>query len=70
MTTTITAVAATALVLFLMIPLSGKPLTATVLVFLMGLTGHARPGCGIDALDEESSSPPQVRPAAKASSPE
>ncbi|WP_405529040.1 MFS transporter [Streptomyces canus] len=39
MTTTITAAAATALVLLLMIPLSGNPLTATVLVFLMGLTG-------------------------------
>ncbi|MGY1577486.1 hypothetical protein [Streptomyces sp. MN13] len=39
MATTITAAAATALVLLLMIPLSGNPVTATVLVFLMGLTG-------------------------------
>ncbi|WP_406006293.1 MFS transporter [Streptomyces sp. NBC_00637] len=39
MVTTITAAAATALVLFLLIPLSGNPVTATVLVFLMGLTG-------------------------------
>jgi DHA1 family inner membrane transport protein len=39
MVTTITAAAATALVLFLMIPLSGNPVTATLLVFLMGLTG-------------------------------
>ncbi|MFF4035421.1 MFS transporter [Streptomyces sviceus] len=37
--TTITAAAATALVLLLMIPLSGNPVTATLLVFLMGLTG-------------------------------
>ncbi|UUU30290.1 MFS transporter [Streptomyces sp. CA-210063] len=39
MVTTITAAAATALVLLLMIPLSGNPVTATLLVFLMGLTG-------------------------------
>ncbi|MEU0947187.1 MFS transporter [Streptomyces canus] len=39
MATTITAAAATALVLLLMIPLSGNPVTATLLVFLMGLTG-------------------------------
>ena len=41
MGTTITAAAATALVLFLMIPLSTNAATATVLVFLMGLTGFA-----------------------------
>ncbi|MGX1128242.1 putative MFS family arabinose efflux permease [Streptomyces glaucescens] len=39
MAATIAAAAATALVLLLMIPLSGNPVTATVLVFLMGLTG-------------------------------
>jgi DHA1 family inner membrane transport protein len=39
MATTLTAAAATALVLLLLIPLSANPLTATVLVFLMGLTG-------------------------------
>lgn len=39
MATTITAAAATALVLLLLIPLSGNPVTATLLVFLMGLTG-------------------------------
>ncbi|WP_037680200.1 MFS transporter [Streptomyces griseus] len=39
MATTITAAAATALVLLLLIPLSTNPVTATVLVFLMGLTG-------------------------------
>ncbi|MFE9449736.1 MFS transporter [Streptomyces sp. NPDC006739] len=39
MATTVTAAAATALVLFLMIPLSGNPVTAALLVFLMGLTG-------------------------------
>ncbi|WP_329353194.1 MFS transporter [Streptomyces sp. NBC_01261] len=39
MVTTITAAAATALVLLLMIPLSGNPVTAILLVFLMGLTG-------------------------------
>ncbi|MFD3499395.1 MFS transporter [Streptomyces sp. NPDC058678] len=39
MVTTITAAAATALVLLLLIPLSGNPATATLLVFLMGLTG-------------------------------
>ncbi|MBC2905534.1 MFS transporter [Streptomyces cupreus] len=39
MATTITAAAATTLVLFLMIPLSAHPVTATALVFLMGLTG-------------------------------
>ncbi|WP_437064029.1 hypothetical protein [Streptomyces sp. enrichment culture] len=33
------AAGAAALVLLLMIPLSGNPVTATVLVFLMGLTG-------------------------------
>ncbi|MFF7135779.1 MFS transporter [Streptomyces sp. NPDC008196] len=41
MVTTITAAAATALVLFLMIPLSTNADTATILVFLMGLTGFA-----------------------------
>ncbi|MFF8315741.1 MFS transporter [Streptomyces bobili] len=41
MGTTITAAAATALVLLLMIPLSTDAVTATVLVFLMGLTGFA-----------------------------
>ncbi|MDH6622744.1 putative MFS family arabinose efflux permease [Streptomyces sp. LBL] len=41
MVTTITAAAATALVLFLMIPLSTNAVTAIVLVFLMGLTGFA-----------------------------
>ncbi|MFF7565732.1 MFS transporter [Streptomyces pseudovenezuelae] len=39
MVTTITAAAAGSLVLLLMIPLSGNPVTATLLVFLMGLTG-------------------------------
>ncbi|MCD9874899.1 MFS transporter [Streptomyces guryensis] len=39
MTTTITAAAATAVVLLLLIPLSTDALTATALVFLMGLTG-------------------------------
>ncbi|MEV8556473.1 hypothetical protein AB0478_08420 [Streptomyces sp. NPDC051917] len=39
MVTTLTAAAAAALVLLLLIPLSANPLTATVLVFLMGLTG-------------------------------
>ncbi|MFF7645153.1 MFS transporter [Streptomyces canus] len=39
MATTIIAAAATAVVLFLMIPLSSNAVTATVLVFLMGLTG-------------------------------
>ncbi|MGW7494091.1 MFS transporter [Streptomyces luteogriseus] len=41
MATTLTAAAATALVLFLMIPLSAGAVTATILVFLMGLTGFA-----------------------------
>ncbi|MFI6936184.1 MFS transporter [Streptomyces sp. NPDC050287] len=41
MATTLTAAAATALVLFLLIPLSTNPVTATALVFLMGLTGFA-----------------------------
>ncbi|KJK39410.1 MFS transporter [Streptomyces variegatus] len=41
MATTLTAAAATALVLFLLIPLSAGAVTATVLVFLMGLTGFA-----------------------------
>ncbi|MFE7160194.1 hypothetical protein [Streptomyces sp. NPDC057636] len=39
MATTITAAAATALTLFLLIPLSGSPVTAVALVFLMALTG-------------------------------
>jgi predicted MFS family arabinose efflux permease len=39
MATTITAAAVTAVVLFLMIPLSTNPLAAIVLVFLMALTG-------------------------------
>ena len=39
MATTLTAAAATALVLLLLIPLSAHPVTATALVFLMGLTG-------------------------------
>jgi predicted MFS family arabinose efflux permease len=39
MATTLTAAAATALVLLMMIPLSTNPVTATALVFLMGLTG-------------------------------
>ncbi|MBZ9639286.1 MFS transporter [Streptomyces sp. PSKA30] len=39
MSTTLTAAAATALVLFLLIPLSTNPVTATALVFLMALTG-------------------------------
>ncbi|MGY0064129.1 MFS transporter [Streptomyces sp. LZ34] len=39
MATTLTAAAATAVVLLLLIPLSANPVTATVLVFLMGLTG-------------------------------
>ncbi|MFI6353746.1 MFS transporter [Streptomyces sp. NPDC050743] len=39
MATTLTAAAATALVPLLLIPLSANPLTATVLAFLMGLTG-------------------------------
>lgn len=41
MATTLTAAAATALVLLLLIPLSAGAVTATVLVFLMGLTGFA-----------------------------
>ncbi|WP_086772004.1 MFS transporter [Streptomyces bobili] len=41
MGTTITAAAATALVLLLLIPLSTNAVTATLLVFLMGLTGFA-----------------------------
>ncbi|MET9678733.1 MFS transporter [Streptomyces coeruleorubidus] len=39
MTTTITAAAATALSLLLLIPLSAHPVTATLLVFLMALAG-------------------------------
>ncbi|MCX5328904.1 MFS transporter [Streptomyces sp. NBC_00140] len=39
MATTITAASATALSLFLLIPLSVNPVTATLLVFLMALTG-------------------------------
>ncbi|WP_409468026.1 MFS transporter [Streptomyces sp. HC307] len=39
MSTTLTAAAATALVLLLLIPLSTNPVTATALVFLMALTG-------------------------------
>ncbi|VVJ21558.1 Uncharacterized MFS-type transporter [Amycolatopsis camponoti] len=41
LTTTITAAAATAVVLFLMIPLSTSPVAAVVLVFLMALTGFS-----------------------------
>ncbi|MFD7776987.1 MFS transporter [Streptomyces sp. NPDC059753] len=41
MTTTITAAAATAVVLLLLIPFSTNALAATVLVFLMALTGFA-----------------------------
>ncbi|WP_234441679.1 hypothetical protein [Streptomyces sp. WM6386] len=39
MATTLTAASATALSLFLLIPLSANPVTATLLVFLMALTG-------------------------------
>ncbi|MFB6675206.1 MFS transporter [Streptomyces sp. NPDC056390] len=39
MATTVTAAAATALTLFLLIPLSDSPVTAVALVFLMALTG-------------------------------
>ena len=41
MATTIIAAGATALVLFLLIPLSANPVAATILIFLMGLTGFA-----------------------------
>ncbi|MGA5200435.1 MFS transporter [Streptomyces variegatus] len=43
MATTITAAAATALTLFLLIPLSNSPVAAVVLVFLMALTGFTVP---------------------------
>jgi DHA1 family inner membrane transport protein len=43
MATTITAAAATALTLFLLIPLSNSPVAAIVLVFLMALTGFTLP---------------------------
>ncbi|MFE2424355.1 MFS transporter [Streptomyces hokutonensis] len=43
MATTITAAAATTLTLFLLIPLSNRPIAAIVLVFLMALTGFTLP---------------------------
>ncbi|CAM5289643.1 MFS transporter [Streptomyces coeruleorubidus] len=43
MATTITAAAATALTLFLLVPLSNSPAAAIVLVFLMALTGFTVP---------------------------
>ncbi|MEU9918593.1 MFS transporter [Streptomyces sp. NPDC051001] len=43
MATTITAAAATALTLFLLIPLANSPVAAVVLVFLMALTGFTVP---------------------------